>query len=329
MTIRPPGEVKLPHLASKARRALEQEACSLKAAVDEYAGGTPAPGCCCQADDASASRAASRFRKAQQQLLASGRQQAALMLINAYDHLVSMGRLLGSDGAMSLYAHTTLSRSVCEAAVRHAWLLDPSISYGERITRSAAMLLANAESRLAGAREIPDRNLGIDTVQKLVSNCAAECDQVRRLIARAGMDLAADRTGRKTARVELRDPAVKVPLKLDIGPLMADLLPDSPGWYRISSSIAHSATWVLRDGLARTSGPDLELTPDLIEVAAAAQTAISASALIIQRHATYYGHDPEHRIQRTSQRRAMLDVLMREQAVQQMTNPAPLIPAGR
>lgn len=170
--------------------------------------------------------------------------------------------------------------------------------------------------------------LGAATVQKLVSNCAAECDQVRRLIARAGMDLVADRTGRKTARVELRDPAVKVPLKLDIGPLMADLLPDSPGWYRISSGIAHSAAWVLRDGLVGTSGPDLELTPDLMEVAAAAQTAISASGLIIQRHATYYGHDPEPRVQRTSQRRAMLDLLTREQAIQQMTNPAPLIPAG-
>lgn len=328
MTIRPPGEVKLPHLVSMARRALEQEARSLKAAVDEYADGTPTPGCCCQADTVSARRATSRFRKAQQQLFASGQHQARLTLVNAYDHLVSMGRLLGSDGAMSLYARTTLSRSVCEAAVRHAWLLDPSISYEERITRSAAMLLANAENRLAGAREIPDRNLGADTVQMLVSNCAAECDQVCKLIARAGMDLASDRTGRKTARVELCDPAVKVPVKLDIGSLMAALLPDSPGWYRISSGIAHSAAWVLRDAMAGTSGPDLELTPDLMEVAAAAQTAISASALIIERHATYYGHAPEPRMQRSSQRRTMLDVLMREQAINQMTNPAPLIPAG-
>ena len=100
------------------------------------------------------------------------------MFVNAYDHLVSMGRLLGSDGAMSLYAHTTLSRSVCEAAVRHAWLLDPSISYEQRITRSAAMLFANAENRLTGARQIPARNLGTSTVQRLIDNCAAGYDQV-------------------------------------------------------------------------------------------------------------------------------------------------------
>jgi hypothetical protein len=59
------------------------------------------------------------------------------MLVNAYDHLVSMGRLLGSDGAMSFYAHTTLSRSACEAAVRHAWLLDPSRNYANRPRRPA------------------------------------------------------------------------------------------------------------------------------------------------------------------------------------------------
>ncbi len=65
------------------------------------------------------------------------------MLVNAYDHLVSMGRLLGSDGAMSLYARTTLSRSVCEAAVRHAWLLDPV-----RVAVAAVRRVATHSDRL-------------------------------------------------------------------------------------------------------------------------------------------------------------------------------------
>jgi hypothetical protein len=329
MTVRPPSaEVKLPHLVSKSRRALELEARGLKAALDDYASGTPAAACQHQVDIASAKSADRRLRKPQHHLLAAGQHQARLMLVNAYDHLVSMGRLLGSDGAMSLYAHTTLSRSVCEAAVRHAWLLDPSISYEQRITRSAAMLFANAENRLTGARQIPARNLGTSTVQRLIDNCAAEYDQVCRLIDRAGIDLTLDRNGKKIAGLELRSPAVKVPVKLDIGPLISSLLPDSPGWYRISSGIAHSAAWVLHDAIAGTSGPDLALTPDLMEVAAAAESAISASALIIERHATYYGYDPEPRVRQSKQRRAMLDVLMREQAINQMTNPAPLIRAG-
>jgi hypothetical protein len=149
----------------------------------------------------------------------------SLILVNAYDHLVSMGRLLGADGSMSLYAHTTLSRSVCEAAVRHAWLLDASLDYEERITRSAAALIANTENRLKGAGDAPERNMGAQLKQVLVDHCTAEDRQVRDLIGRAGTDLVTDSRGRKTARVELRGTAVKVPVKLDIGPLMAKLLP--------------------------------------------------------------------------------------------------------
>ena len=99
--------------------------------------------------------------------------------------------------------------------------------------------------------------------------------------------------------------------------------------YLLSFGVAHSAALVLNSAVAREAPrPRLDLTPDLLEAAAAAQSAISASALIIQRHATYYGYDPEPRVSKSRHRRAILDVLMREQAVKQMTNPPPLIPAG-
>jgi hypothetical protein len=330
MTVQPPSAaVELPQLVRKSRRALEQEASALKAALDEYADSTPTASCPFQADSLSAKRTGSRFRKAQGQLLASCQQQARLILVNAYDHLVSMGRLLGSDGSMSLYAHTTLSRSVCEAAVRHAWLMNAPLTFDERITRSAAGLVANAENRLKGIREIPERNMGAKVKQALVDNCATEYEQVRQLINRAGMDLVPDARGRKTAHVKLRGSAVKVAVKVDIGPLMAALLPESPGWYVLSSGIAHSSAWVLHAAVTgAANGPELALTPDLLEVAAAAESAISGSALIIQTHATYYGYDPEPRVRQSRQRRDMLDVLMRDQVARQMTNPAPLIPAG-
>ena len=330
MTVRPPSAaLELPHLVRKSRRALEQEARALKGAVDEYASTRPMAGCPHQADALSVKRVGSRVRAAQRQLLASGQQQARLILVNAYDHLVSMGRLLGTDGSMSLYAHTTLSRSVCEAAVRHAWLLGASLSYEERITRSAAMLIASTENRLKGVRDAPERNMGAQIKQMLVDNCTAEDEQVRQLIGQAGMDLVPEARGRKTARIELRGTAVKAPVKLDIGPLMAELLPESPGWYLLSSGIAHSAAWVLHAAvMGPVNGPELALTPDLLEVAAAAESAISGSALIIQKHATYYGYDPGPRLRQSQQRRNMLDVLMREQVARQMTNPAPLIPAG-
>jgi len=144
--------------------------CSAKAlstALQEFARTAPAEGCPWEVDVAAANGAADHVRAAQQRLLEWCQHQARLIYVNGHDHLTSMSRLLGSDGGMSLFAHVTLSRSVCEAAVRHSWLLDPSISYEERITRSAAMLSYNIGNRLKGARQafdiVYDRN-GRDVV---------------------------------------------------------------------------------------------------------------------------------------------------------------------
>jgi hypothetical protein len=38
-----------------------------------------------------------------------------------------------------------------------------------------------------------------------------------------------------------------VPLKINVTELMAKLLPDSPSWYNIGSSVTDSTYWGLRD----------------------------------------------------------------------------------
>lgn len=327
MTVRPPNDsVPLPRLVTKSRLALEQEARALKGALDDYATMTPAAGCPYQADLLSAKRAPGKVRNLQRQLLAAGQQQARLILVSGYDHLVSMARLL--DGAMPLYAHVTMSRSVAEAAVRHEWLLDPAISYEERITRSAAMLSNSVANRLKGARQSLghiDSRIG----QPIIADRETEVGQVHDRIRGAGLNVVYDKNGRDVASIRHPTANVKAAVKLETGPRMEKLLPESPGWHLQSSGIAHSVPWLLDsaviDGLA---GPELSLTTDLMEVAAAAETAISASALIIRTHATYYGFDPEPCVRQSSQRRGMLDALMGEQAARQQTNPDPLIPAG-
>jgi hypothetical protein len=70
-----------------------------------------------------------------------------LIYASAYDHLVTLGRVLGGDGAMPLFSHASLSRVVCEAAVRFAWLMDPGISSEERIVRGAVALSNSADER--------------------------------------------------------------------------------------------------------------------------------------------------------------------------------------
>jgi hypothetical protein len=328
MTVRPPSaDIPLPYLVTKSRRALEQEARDLKAALASYAEISPTTGNLFSDDVATAKHADRRVREGQVRILVTGHYQARLTYVNAYDHLLSMARLLGSDGAMSLYAHTTLSRSVAEAAVRHAWLLDPSISYEQRITRYAAVIYYGAENKLKGAKQglvrVPQQ-----VRDSLIDKAADELDQVRVLIDQAGLDCELDRRGRDVARIKLRGSDVITPIKFETGPLMEELLAESPGWYLVSSGVSHSGPWVLHSAVVGDgTGPELELTPDLLEVAAASQTAISASELVLERHANYFGFDPEPYTRKSRQRRTMLDTLMREQAVRQAANPAPLIRA--
>lgn len=328
MTVRPPNaDIPLPRLVTRCRLALEQESRGLKTALDVYADNSPAIGNRFSEDVAAATHANNRVREGQLNILALGHYQARLTYANAYDHLKSMARLLGSDGAMSLYAHTTMSRSVAEAAVRHAWLLDPSISYEQRITRYAAVGYYGGENKLKGARQSLVR--APEQVRDfLINKASAEFDQVRSLIDQAGMDLGLDRNGRNVVRINLRGSDASTPIKFETGPLMEELLGESPGWYLLSSGVSHSGPWVLHSAVVgdRTA-PELSLTPDLLEVAAASLTAISASELILERHANYFGFDPAPYTRKSRQRRSMLDVLMREQSARQAANPAPLIRA--
>lgn len=54
----------------------------------------------------------------------------------------------------------------------------------------------------------------------------------------------------------------------------------------------------------------MALAPNVLDVGAAVESAISASGLIIDRVGQYYGHDPSAEVQRTRERRQQVDVLM-------------------
>jgi hypothetical protein len=49
----------------------------------------------------------------------------------------------------------------------------------------------------------------------------------------------------------------------------------------------------------------------VLDVSAAAESAISASGLILDRCGTCFGHDPSVQVRRTMQRREAIDALMR------------------
>jgi hypothetical protein len=296
---------------------ITEEAEALRAALDEFSGASQ-PGCLQELDREAWSDQSGSEAEARIQLLGLTQHQAVLIFINAYDHLHTLGRALGSDGAMTLFAHSSLSRVVCEAAVRLAWLLDPDVTPEQRIMRGAVALLVSANERLKGVQRIPEGQFNSALRQALIENCTAERDSAQSLITSAGIRQMTSRDKGSIARLALDSPKVSVPLKLDVTELAGALLPDSPSWYNISSGVTHSYYWALRDAIGSAPGTPLALTPNLLEVGAAAESAISASGLILARCGVYYGHNPQSHIQRSKARREAIDVLMRHIGVERL-----------
>ena len=246
MTIRPPPGFPLPELVLVANRVLTEEAAALRAALDDFSS-APQPGCPWKQDDKTVSGYAGPEARGRAKLLRYTRHQAALIYVNAYDHLLTLGRVLGGDGAMPLFSHASLSRVVCEAAVRLAWLMDPDISSEERIVRGAVALFVSADERFKGVRRLPAERFDRRLHRQMLDSCTAERDAVQELITGAGLTFGYTQNGKTKARLELESPQVSVSPKINVTDLMAELLPDSPSWYNIGSSVTHSIYWGLRD----------------------------------------------------------------------------------
>lgn len=308
MTVRPVlPETSLHTLVLATRDAVLAEGEALRATLDDLSGNRR-PGCRSEQDAVVWSAGTDPQALARQALVHLMSLQARLICTNAYDHLLTLGRALGSDGAMPLFAHSSLSRVVCEAAVRLAWLLDPEVRSEERIIRGAAALLTSTDEQLRGVKSIPAERYDPEFYKVMVENCTDEHDNVNALIARAGLTTVMSKDGKRVSRLELASPAVSVLVKLNVTEKMSDWLPDSPTWYNRSSGIAHSHYWVLRGAMSPTeSTQELVLEPNLMEVAAAGQCVISGSRLIIETIAAYYGHDPSEAGQASRARRDSID----------------------
>jgi hypothetical protein len=148
-------------------------------------------------------------------------------------------------------------------------------------------------------------------LDKMIENCTSERDKVRALITGAGIAFGHSPKGKTETKLVIASANISVPLTIKAGDLMAELLPDSPSWYNIGSAVVHSVFWGLRDVVQSRPGDPLDLLPDVMDVGAAAESAISASGLVLDRYGRYYGHDPQAHVQRAQKRRERIDALMR------------------
>lgn len=315
MTVRPATpDARLHDLVLATRDAVLTEGEALRQMLNDLSGDR-GPDCRAERDAAVWSVGTDPQALARQMLVHLMSRQARLILANAYDHLLTLGRSLGTDGAMSLFAHSSLSRVVCEAAIRLAWLLDPTTVSEERIIRGVALLLTSTDEQLRGARSIPANRYNPDFYNTMIDSCTEEHESVNTLIFQAGLGKVMSKDGKRVIRLTLDSPAVSVAINLNVTEKMSDWLPDSPSWYNRSSGIAHSHYWVLRGAMSPTSGTqEMALEPNLMEVAAAGQCAISGSRLIIETIADYYGHDRAEAGRASTVRRDSIDPYMADLA---------------
>jgi hypothetical protein len=310
MTVRAPNGIPLPEIVGVASKVLREEADDLRAVLDRFANAGQ-PGCPWLQDDEGASRHDGPDARNRATLLLHTRHAAILTYVNAYDHLLTLARALGGGRAMPIYSHASLSRVICEAAVRFAWIMDPDISSDERITRGAVALYLSAEERLKGVRRLPSEHFPPGAYQQMLDNSAAESREIQELITSAGLTFRYKEGTSTKIRLELNPPKVSVPLKINVSDLMAELIPESPSWYNVGSSVAHSHYWGLRDVNHSPPGQQMNLVPDMMNVGAAAESAISASGVILENCARMFGHDPAKDFKRTRARRERVDALMR------------------
>lgn len=292
-------------LAEKSRIALEQEAMANGRALGEIHR-TAVTGCQRDLDNQAWKMAIPHTSRAhRRRLMFFAQHQARLNHFNAYQHMRAMARILGGDGQMAALVPTTLSRVVCEAAVRVNWLLDTAVSYEARITRSAASLYSSGLNELKAANEMtagPEKQKAVAEAQELL-------DKLDTWLDKAQVDRVLDRNQQRVATLQIPSANVKVPVELKVGPEMKARLPEAPTWYSRGSGVAHSATWRLRQVVSPDSdSSDVTWEPDLVEIAEASIAAIYGSALVIKTYALYYGVDPEQFISKSRSRANMIEV---------------------
>lgn len=215
---------------------------------------------------------------------------------------------------MPLFSQTSVSRVVAEAAVRFAWFMDPEVSSAKRLVRGAVGLHYSAEQRSKGVSALPADLFDPDVHKQMIESCRHEREVVAKLIDGAGMTFRLAKKGNTKSHLEMQSPTASVPLKVDVTALMVEWLPDSPSWYNVASSVTHSIYWGLRDVNDSRPGQPLALTANVLDLGAAVETGISASALILDRCGRMTGHDPSPYLGSTQGRRAEIDMLMRRAA---------------
>lgn len=199
-----------------------------------------------------------------------------LILSNLTDHMRALYLLLGSG--YPLYAHANLARVAFEAELRLRYLLSHRIDLETRLLRGAATLLHSAREdvkavseMLPGVRDLPK---GERYLQQKLKDFQGVLHDAGMIETGGSISWPDGRTERIVLNVTDR--------AKEVGGL--------PGFYRLSSGLAHSGPWML-DDLKQETRKGGKPMPDPVNVGGTVDVVLVVCTRATEVHARYYGHD--------------------------------------
>jgi hypothetical protein len=214
--------------------------------------------------------------KAQSQVWKKTLDVSELILANLTDHVRALNVLLGSG--YPLYAHGGLARVAFEAELRLGYLLDHRVDLDTRLLRGAATLLYSARQDVLAASEMLPNVRALPKGERYLQR---KLERFRTLLRNAGMT--------ETKKVISWADGRAEQIILNITDLAKDV-GGLPGFYRLSSGLAHSGLWMLDDLPLAGSGTK-EPVPDPVNVGGLVDATITVCMRATEVHARYYGHD--------------------------------------
>jgi hypothetical protein len=220
-----------------------------------------------------------------------------LILANLTDHVRALNVLLGSG--YPLYAHGSLARVAFEAELRLRYLLNHRVDLETRLLRGAATLLHSARQDVLAVSEMLPNVRALPKGERYIQRKLEEFETLLRdagmIESRKGISWPDGRT--EQIALNITDQA------REVGGL--------PGFYRLSSGLAHSGPWML-DDLPMARRGRKEPAADPVNVGGMVDVTIAVCMRATEVHARYYGHDfVTYNDQAKRHRRAVADAIAR------------------
>ncbi|MEU4239675.1 hypothetical protein [Actinoplanes sp. NPDC026619] len=263
-------------------------------------------------DDKTARRVTNhKQRHPRARILTLNLEQSFHKIANVRDHLEALATVLGSDPP-PVYAPSSLTRVIVEAAAGLHALLDGSIDIEERLLRASSALLESYHHSLNAALQLPPHMF-----PDAASDARRRLDALVKRVERTGLEVRRQVNGKPTGVRWVGASAFRGVPFATTSAMIEEAFSGYPALYQMGSGVAHSMEWMLGDNarIAVTGPAIMTYESNPLANGGSATAAVAATEVVISAYGRYMGFDPEDALVPYRRRRETLDKYMNEFAL--------------